>query len=232
MEEKFEKIAKAVYRSWKAGQKDADYAAHPDEETLACFLEGKLEPGENEGVVKHLASCEKCAESFALQVKLQDAKEIAVPAELRARIKNCGKSGEVLELVLKIKEKYFELINTAADILLGQEVVPAPVLRSRNIKDFKDEITILKDFAAFRVEIKLANKGEGVFSVQVSAKEKQTSRVLKDVRITLLKDDVEMESCLAESGLVIFEHVLLGKYAIQLATIDDARAYVILEVRA
>ena len=230
MQEKFEQAARDVYQSWRADQKEAGAAAHPEEEELVCFLEGSLTPEEREALQQHLIACARCSQSLALQVKVQEAKEIAVPKELLVRVKNAGSIAERLEVFLKAKDKVFELISTTADVLLGQEVVPAPVLRSRNIKDFKDEISILKDFQVFRVEIRVVNKGDDAFAAQVSVKEKQTSKPLKDIRVSLLKAEVELESYLAESGTVTFEHLRVGSYVIVLAAPDNYRAYVILAI--
>ena len=44
------------------------------------------------------------------------------------------------------------------------------------IKDFKDEIIILKDFKDVRVEAKIENKGGRAFSLTVAAKEKKTQQ--------------------------------------------------------
>jgi hypothetical protein len=64
------------------------------------------------------------------------------------------------------------------------------------------------------------------------AKERETSRILKDLRITLFKGDVELESYVADSGSVIFDNVLLGKYTIEVSNIDRKLASLLLDVRA
>ena len=76
---------------------------------------------------------------------------------------------------------------------MGQELVPAPILRSRQIKDFKDEVTILKDFKDIRVQAKVENKGANAFSLVILVKERHTQRIIKDLRIRLLKDGAELE---------------------------------------
>jgi hypothetical protein len=137
----------------------------------------------------------------------------------------------VLEIVLKLKEKTLELLRTTGDVLVGQELVPAPV-RSRQIKDFKDEVTILKDFKDVRVEIKIENKLARAFTLVAMVKDKHTSRVIKDLRVTLIKDELELESYLSDSGKAVFEHVLLGKYTVQIATVENQIYQILLDIRA
>ena len=131
--------------------------------------------------------------------------------------------------------KGYNVAIVGATGLVGQELVPAPVLRSRNIKDFKDEVTVLKDFQDMRVEVKIENRGsqEGkeIFNVIIMAKQKETQKVIKDLRVTLLKDDLELESCLNDSGSVTFEHILLGRYVIELATIDKKIAAILIDIK-
>jgi len=230
---KLEQFIKRVYRGWKAKQPEAE-ARHPDEETLVCFMEGRLAVAECEKLKLHLISCDSCAEAVALGIGLTPG-EAEVPIEALERLKATLRPKEqisIWEVVLQLKEKALEILSTTGDVLVGRELVPAPVLRSRKIKEFKDEVTILKDFAGIRLEAKIENKRGLAFSVTIMAKERETSKVLKDLRITLLKDEVELESYVADSGSVIFDNVLLGKYTLEVSNIDEKLATLLLDVRA
>jgi hypothetical protein len=157
-----------------------------------------------------------------------------IRTKLLTAVKNLVRKEEataLLEILLRLKGNLLELINTTGDILLGQELVPAPVLRSRKIKDFKDEVTIFKDFKDIRVQIKIENKGNQLFDLHIIATEKSTAKVLKNLRVTLLKDSLELESYLADSGKVIFEHVALGKYTVALSDIDNQLASILLDIK-
>jgi hypothetical protein len=226
-----EKFIKTVYQKWKARQKPR--GAHPDEETLACFLESRLTPQESEQVKAHLISCDRCAEAVALSLGIkEEAKE--VPQELLSRVRQGlfpETADSMMEIILRLKQKALELLSTTGDILVGQEFVPARVLRSRSIKDFKDEITVLKDFQNIRVEAKIENKGGNAFNVAITVKQKETQEVLKDLRVTLIKDDLELESLLTDSGSVTFEHVLLGKYKIEITDIEHKLASIMLDIK-
>jgi hypothetical protein len=157
-----------------------------------------------------------------------------VPLELLGRVKGLFDSQSEtapLEIALRLKEKLLEILNTTGDILVGRELVPAPVLRTRSIKNFKDEVTILKDFKDIRVEVRIENKGAGAFNLIVTAKQKLDLKIIKDLRVTLLKDDLELESYLTGSGSVTFEHVLLGRYKVEISTLENKLASVLLDIK-
>ncbi len=228
-----EKITRLAYRNWREGFSDSR-AAHPDEETLAGFLEKKLKAGEYENTLAHLSGCKICLEKISARIKSSMFPQMEVPPELIRRAKEILPSAgllQPLEIVLRVKDTIFELVNSTGDVLFGQELLPAPVLRSRQIKDFKDEVTILKDFAGIRVEIRVENKPDSSFNVRVTVKDKQTGIPIKDFRVTLIKEETELESYVAKTGAVIFEHVLLGKYAIEITSLREKLASVSIDIR-
>ena len=234
MQENLEKLIKIVYKKWKLDQPKATQP-HPDEETLAYFIEGRLTPKENERIQTHLIGCERCAEVFTISSKLEVIENQVAPEQLVQEAKRLIKEEDwlsILEIGLRFKEKAIEIMNTTGDILVGQEFVPAPVLRSRKVKDFKDEVTILKDFKDIRVEVKIENKAGEAFDLTVLVKEKETQKIIKDLRVTLLRQDLELESYLNDSGKVIFENVLLGKYTVEISTLESKLASVLLEIKA
>ncbi|MFH1198586.1 MAG: hypothetical protein V1650_00245 [Candidatus Omnitrophota bacterium] len=232
MQERIDKIIRTVYKKWKADYAHLD-SAHPDEELLVCFLENKLLNEESEQIKLHLLSCEICARKVALDLSLGDIAGKQVSQELLGKVKELVAAGNLkaLEIFLKIKDKALEVLSTTGDILVGQEFVPAPLLRSRNIRDFKDEISILKDFDNIRIEAKIENKGNRAFSLIVAAKEKSTQKLIKDLRITLIKEDLELESYSADAGKVTFDNVLLGKYTVEISSVDCKVASILLDIK-
>jgi hypothetical protein len=233
MPEKIENLIKWVYRIWKR-QHPSPQGTHPDEELLACFLEGKLSEREAGELKAHLVSCQDCLEALAFNPQLRVEETQEVPAELVSRVKNLvspQSNHSLLEIFIRFKDKAMEIISTTGDVLVGQELVPAPVLRSRAIKDFKDEVTILKDFEDIRLELKLENKSPQAFNLIVVAKEKGTQEIVKDLRVSLFKDDIELESYLIDAAAVIFEHVLLGKYTVEVSSLKKKVASVLLEIK-
>ncbi len=234
MEEKIEALIRQVYQKYKLESPGVE-SRHPEEEDFALFLQGKLSGPEQAAVKGHILSCPICGQITASLLSAgEDLKLEAAPQELVLAAQGLipGQLENILEIFLKVKENFLELARISGDVLIGQEVVPVGVLRSRNIKSFKDEVTILKDFNGIRVEIKIENKNGSRFNLYTLVKEKQTNRIIKDLRVTLLKDDLELESYLTEAGKVVFENIGLGKYSIEISNLDAKLAVVILEIRA
>ena len=228
-----ERLIRAAYKKWKSGL-DNPEGEHPDEEYLACFLQGRLAEEENERIRAHLITCEDCMEALVFNLSMNEADMKEVPEELISQVKELFSRGDkpsFAEIILKVRDKALEIISTTGDILVGQELIPAPVLRSRQIKDFKDEVTILKDFKDIRVEIRIENKGGGVFNLFLTVKQKESQNIIKDLRVMLSKDDLELESYLTDTGRVIFEHVFLGKYVVELSTTQGKLASILLEIK-
>ncbi len=233
MNQDFEKLIKSVYEKWKAKLPPAQ-GMHPDEEDFAAFMANQLPQKEAVRLKNHVLSCGTCSEILAASIKLRAVQEIKPPDKLlKASLDLINKeiASRSLEIFLQVKDKLLEILNTTGDVLVGQELIPAAVLRSRKIRDFQDVITILKDFGNIRVEAKIETKESGNFNLQVVIKEKQTQETIKDLRISLIKGDVELESYLADSGKVVFEQVPLGKYTVEISSLTDKMAEILIDIK-
>lgn len=234
MDEKLDKIIRLIYKGWKADYSKA-IDEHPDEEAMVCFLEGRLPEAESEGIKSHIVKCSRCADIVVAHFRLQSQQSEAVPdGKIVEKIKHPidNPVDNILEVVLRLKNKCLEIVNATGDVLMDQELIPVSVLRSRQIKKFKDELVILKSFGEARLELKVENKDGEYFNLIITVKHKQTQALLKDVRITLLRQDTELESYLVDSGTATFEHVSLGKYTIDVFSSESRIASVTVEIEA
>ena len=235
MQKDNEGLMRFVFNKWRKDGPEAK-DSHPDEEALSCLLEDKLPKQERDTVLEHLLHCNSCLENFSISFNLagRDKELLELPKGLLERVRELMISRpkiDILEVSLRLKDAFWELLHATGDILLEQELVPAPILRSRSIKDFKDEITILKDFQDIRVEVKIESQPKSTFRLTVKIREKQTQKILKNLRITLLKGDIELESYLTDLGQVVFEHVLLGSYTVEISTVHAKLASVLLDIK-
>jgi len=230
-----EKITKIVYREWKRGRVSKG-KVHPNEEDLVCFLEGKFSVQDREALQKHLLSCDICAEYLSAQLKIQPHLSLDVPGQLLEKVKKLLGQDTVenlLEIFLKLKDKAMEIIQTSGDVLVGQELVPAPVLRSRKIDEFKEELSILKDLQEIRILAKIQNKGTKSFNLTITVKDKQSQKVGKNLRITLMRDGIELESYMTDSaGSSFFENILPGNYSVEVIREGQKEAVIDLKVQA
>ncbi len=232
MNRDLESLIKLVYKEWK-NRSFEQSGAHPDEEDLASLVEGKLPDNEADEIKQHITHCQVCSEvlSLLLSPPLEEYEPgFAAVNGIRERLGIKIVPG--LEIFLKMKEKAFELVKASGDILIGQEFIPAAVLRSRNIGELKDEVVIIKDFDSLRLKIRVENKTKKYFNVNIEATDKLSKSAIKDLRISLLKGEVELESYLNDSGSVTFEHVMLGSYRIEVSGLEDRIASILIEVKA
>jgi hypothetical protein len=231
--EDFERFVKMIYKNWKNSSQEPQ-GEHPDEEVISCFLEGRLGPEEAESLREHLARCPSCMECLAVNLKLEETSGVEVPEELTERVKRMlafELKPSALEIILKLKERALEIINVTGDVLVGREVVAAPVLRSRAINEFQGSVTIFKDFDEIRAEIKIENKGGAAFNLTVIIKHRLTQKVIKDLRVSLLREGLELESRLTEPGFVTFEQVSTGLYAVEISRVAGIVASLAIDIR-
>jgi hypothetical protein len=247
----FEKIVRFIYRQRKGFRKIASLE-HPDEESLACFAEAKLKPQEMELIQKHLFSCDLCAEYLSTQLKIEAHLSQEVPFALLDKVKKIISGdvrGNLFEIFIKLKNKALEIIQTSGDVLVGQELIPAPVLRSRQINEFKEEVSILKDLREIRVMAKIQNKNTNSFDLTITVKDKwprghglasngQSHKpqgvglALQDLRVTLIRDKVELESYITDSGNGLFENIPPGDYTVEITQEGRKVAVIDLKVKA
>jgi len=219
-----------VYRQWRSRQ-DAS-AVHPDEEKFVSFIDGLLSPAEEQKMKAHILSCPSCA-------RLAHCHLVTQPPALEPSSELLDKTRRLLaqrlgistmELVVSVKDAFMRIISASGDVLVGQEFVPAAVFRARQGQAFRDEVTVLKDFADIRVELKAERKG-ALFAITVTVKDKNTQQSLPGMSIGLLRDGRELESYSPESGKAVFEQVTAGRYSIEIASPREKRATVFVEIR-
>lgn len=227
-----EKIIGIIYRKRK-GSAGSIAGQHPDEEALACFLEDRLPQADRLLIERHLVSCNSCAEYVGTQLKMESGSANEVPEILLEKVRKLvtdEANPGLIEIFFKLKEKVIEIVQTSGDVLVGQELIPAPVLRSRRIKDFREEVVILKDLQSIRVEARLKNNNAKSFDLTVAARDKQSQKLIRDLRVTLLKGGLELESYASEAAGVIFRDILPGVYRAEVTRSGEKVAVV--EIKA
>jgi len=66
---RIEKIIRLVYRRWKENLPKSKEPC-PDEETLACFIDGLLNRKEGEKIRSHIIHCQRCMEVVVIASKM------------------------------------------------------------------------------------------------------------------------------------------------------------------
>lgn len=232
MSDKLEKVIGMAYKRWRS-ERGRRPGAHPDEETFVCFLEDTLTTEQREQVRGHILECPLCSQILAASLKLSYTGELGPSPGLQEKLirEVEHKLGtRILEICLRMKDRAMDVLSTNGDILLGQELIPGAVLRSRRIEDFPDEVSFFKDFKDIHVEVRLSHRSNGSLNVTVAIKDKASQKPVGDLRVSLRQDELELESKLSDHGKVCFEGIAPGSYTIEISSPKQIVATVFLDL--
>ena len=225
-------ILAALYDKWKSGQK-RDFDVHPSEEEFACLFDNRLSPEEAVSVTDHLIACRRCGRILVAESGAAAAGRCRVPRSLVESAKGIVRKQHAafLQILMEWKDDTLALLTTTGDVLLGQELMPLPVFRSRMIKDLTQGITILKDVLDTRIEIKIERTGGRQLDVTVLAKTKSRNAPLAPARVTLVRDGILLESHTSDAGAAVFTQVVPGNYTITITQRETTVAEIELEIK-
>lgn len=227
-----ERIIKKIYHSYRRTHSQKCTSC-PDQEALACFLEGKSSKPEAEAMQEHIISCNNCSEITSLfYQKVKDKKQ--VPELMIEKVKALlgeGGATNVIEIILALKGKALQIIKTSCDIILENEIMPLPILRSRSISELFEEIILIKELENIKITIEFHKREEDKVRLMLRFIDKIGNKNVTDLRVALFKDNKELESYDAASAEVIFEKVSFGRYSVQISRKENKLGVINLEIK-
>ncbi len=208
----------------------------PDNEVIACYVDGLLSKEEKITLDRHVSTCQKCKEVFAIQeevAKLQEKEGLSyVPPYVIERAKNLvnEKFGlNVLEVLVEFRDEVFKAVRSTGEIIAGLQLQPAFSLRGNQAESVKT-LSIKKVFDNVRVEIEITREQGDLNTVVLKVKDEQVETPLSDLRATLIQDEIELESYITKNGKAIFENIKQGKYLIQISSPNNPVGIINLEL--
>jgi hypothetical protein len=189
----------------------------PDEEALVYFSEGRLSGMQMRRIQAHVAVCGRCAESIAVYKKIDAHDEHAVPPDLIEKVKTMLPRAQrlaLLDVLVAIREEVLVLLGANAEVMSAKEIAPLPVLRGRGITEFKEELVLVKELAGIKITLYIEKRDRGRLRVKVVLADRKNRKFLTGLRISLFKDNAELESYAVRSGTAIFEGLSLGIYTL------------------
>lgn len=237
MKHRLDELVRIAFRRWKMEQPSPE--VHPDEETFCQALQGTLSHGELRAFQDHLAMCDACADIIAACLDTAAVSEdAALPGELRESAAQAVAAvfppQEVLEVSVRIKDAALELLKAAGDVLIGQEYVPAAVVRGRGPqeREFRGGLTLVRDCGQLRcqviIERSVCRQAAGLrLSVKVS---ERSGAACGQGRFTLVHEGRELESLCSDNGSAVFESVPVGISRVVFEDKNGRRAQICLEV--
>lgn len=201
------------------------------EEELALFLQGDMDERPSRRVEAHIGLCSRCAEIAALYCRTHKFQEQVVPEQVIEKAKALVGERLIFEVALRLKEQFIELLKTTGDIIRRGDMAPVPVLRGRGIREFKEEISLVKEFEEIRIALKLDKKDKDRIRIGVSLSHKTSLRPITDLRVALFRQNLELESYFARSGAVVFEGLIYGLYTLEISRRDNRIGIIKLEIK-
>jgi hypothetical protein len=218
-------IKKAYLRFKRAMQLNRKNACLSDED-IACFLDNKLGKNDKTRVLDHIVKCQECSEvikdNYALQDILNDTTIPDPPGYLTAQAKAMVGSlveSNILNIVLQFKQNIINVIETTGQIMRGYNNynnVPAFAFRSGQQSPDKEtnEVKINKKISNLDIDVEIEKQKPETANIIVRVVDEASKKKIDGVRISLMKDNREIESSLAEEGKVRFEEVKLHNHKI------------------
>jgi hypothetical protein len=114
---------------------------------------------------------------------------------------------------------------------LGEQLSPLAVLRSRDIKEFRQEIVIVKNFGELKIEAGIERKDAQSICIFISLSDKSSARPREDLRLSLFRKDTELESYVSKSGRVSFSPLVPGRYTIKISSVKGQIARIALQIK-
>jgi hypothetical protein len=213
-------IDKLIKRASRQEQTPRPQTACPDEETLASFVEGRLEKGLEKEIREHLLSCDSCLElavSLAPQFEeAQIASRVQVPLKSLRRVLRLDPAWEgAWELVIRFARGLVQALRTSGDISIASPV-PAEAFRGGKQVISENLVAFRREFPPYLAEIEVEKIRDDQGEITVSVNEKETGKPAQGLRVSLFDPDRELESYVLDQGQAVFENVRFGKYLIHL----------------
>lgn len=197
----------------------------PDDETIACYIDGLLSSKEKALFENHLRSCVECCQMIEIQKKvalLQNKEEfMEVPSYLVVSAKSLFEQKqkiEFLEIVATVVDDFLKGIRTTGEIISGltaesQGVFSSVIMRSGSSQK-PTSFTVKRIFKDVRVEVLVSRANGDMSNIVLKFRDDRTDAMRTDLRATLILDNIELESYVTRNGKVAFENVRPGSYSI------------------
>lgn len=187
------------------------------DEVIASYVEGKLPLAEKENIDRHVSLCPLCRQLLAAQsyVALRQKEEglAQVPLDITRRAKDLVPdvlASNILQIAVEFSKQVLEVIKT------NGMIIASPQLALRNGKAAEAKLLFIrKELGCLQVEAEISQQDDDLNTVIV--KLKQDGRLVQDARITLLKENQEIESYISLNGEAVFSDLPQGYYRIEIS---------------
>lgn len=208
------------------------------EEAFACLIEGKVVAKDRKKAGRHLASCGMCREALEdyqfVSKAVSETGDVRIPNWVLERAKALlseEAGGNVLEIAARIGQGILELVSTTGEMIVKGQAVPLPVLRGRGIAQSEQDLRVVKSFQDILADVQLEMTQMPGLDMIVRVNNKKTKQRAQGIRVTLTRDDRELESSITVDGKVAFQRLREGIYQILLTKGGEKLGVVLVDLK-
>ncbi len=212
------RLIEKVYRRWKASRAAAPLK-HPDEETIACFLEGRLGAPEEAYVKEHLLECDRCAEIVSIAAAEDDNRSVPLlRQEQKSALKDLFSGAALPEAEFSWKEGVFRLLRVSGGLSFRRYALEGIVRGGR--PQVSGKAVLKNGFGRIGLEIEVSGGSGGVFLIKCAVRGRLAPGGL---RASLSRRGREYESKVLSAGRTVFDSVPAGDYLLEISAPQDSR---------
>lgn len=203
------------------------------QEMMAYYAEGLLPPQERRRVADKIARDPAAQESIRIQEHLAlmpDAGQAAVPESVLQQavdlVPACS-GGGVWDVVVHLGRTAIEYL-TSDGLAVPGTLGGAPVLRGSH-NGPQRSVVLNKQTSSLKIQMEIFLEDRRGHCVAVDLKKIPAQKSPEDLRVTLRRGDVELESHVARQGRAVFENIRQGRYFLEVT--DDHRSLARISLR-
>jgi hypothetical protein len=227
--DKLEQLLKEVFSKENAAVDRKRQGDCLSEEEMAILIENKCAPEQEEKYSRHILSCDACTDllkNYILTAKsIEQEGELEAPSWLVAKVKDlvAGESnkGSVLDLVLELRDKLLELIETTGEC--PGALRPVFVFRDNEKKDLpvekndeRSSIHVVKALGKFAADVEIDKRVSNTTDLVLRLTDTETKKKADGLRVSLFQKQREIESVILENGKVKFEDIGPESYKVKI----------------
>ncbi len=210
-------LIKKVYKRWKASR-GVMPVKHPDEETLVCFLEGRLTEPEEAYVKEHILDCGRCAEIVSVAATEEDFSSPILGEERKAELKGLFSGAALPEAEFSWKDGIFRFLRASGGLSARRYALEGLARGRRPQGTGKAVLRSVRD--SLRFEITVSGCSGGFFSLRCGI---HGSLPPGDIRASLFCRGREYESKVLSAGVGGFDCVPVGDYLLEISSPEGVR---------
>ena len=204
------------------------------DEMLACYAQGLLSAAEREAVKDLIKNDPRLKEELTVQEAIcqtEDESLAEIPDDVISKAKNLVSEPfgvHIWNVAVRFSRQTLRALKSDGSPV--DCVVRDPVLSRGSKTELTKSTVIRKGFGVFDIQMEISVKKKSVCCIVIFIKDLKKQSPMNDVRITLIKDNIELESYVTSQGRAVFEDIRDGYCLLEITAPDKPVARITLQL--